>query len=242
MTSNQSRLQEVTKSRQAAERRAANAVAEVDRVELENAALLSDLNTVKEQEQQCSLQLTAEQRSREVEVSLLKAKLRNGENSIKRLKVEMSRQPVQQRHQQQQKQQAGSSSGSEWEGNSVSGSLSGGRAPLLVFRQLQDTLQQRQSELQTQAETLRQLEIQREEAVSNAETLTQQLSQMQSVSSELMLVKQQLRTALARQEVLLQMVGEKEEEVENLQAEMCDVKEIFQQQVSQLLNQMDSGH
>jgi hypothetical protein len=92
---------------------------------------------------------------------------------------------------------------------------------------------------------------------------------------------------IGRQEVLLQMVGEKEEEVENLQvrsasccmvlysfhwggnkggretcdivlllsdcsvvflivsfpqAEMCDVKEIFQQQVSQLLNQMDSGH
>jgi TATA element modulatory factor len=99
-------------------------------------------------------------------------------------------------------------------------------------------LQQREEEARSLAGQIHQLQVSRDALLEEVNFLSMRNAQMEEQLSGLPNLKQEALASRKRVDVLLEIVGEKEEEIEAVMADLQEVKNLYRAQIEELMDKV----
>ncbi len=113
-------------------------------------------------------------------------------------------------------------------------------AGLYARERMASALRQRTGEVESLQTRLREKETATEALAEEVVTLTTKLEELSTQVSDAPAVKEKLDTLEKRHATLLELLGEREERIGELTADLADVREIYKEQLNELMGRLES--
>ncbi|KAG0085580.1 hypothetical protein BGZ93_010957 [Podila epicladia] len=120
-------------------------------------------------------------------------------------------------------------------------SPSSGTGPAVAIERLNTMVRQLEGQVTFLTEQVRTTNKNKDELSDELVKVTMELEELQSLAAKVPGLEQELHLLQERHKAALEMLGERTEEVQELRADIVDVKEAYRDQISELLSQLEKA-
>ncbi|KAG0020036.1 hypothetical protein BGZ81_009509 [Podila clonocystis] len=117
---------------------------------------------------------------------------------------------------------------------------SSGTGPAVAIERLNTMVRQLEGQVTFLTEQVRTTNKNKDELSDELVKVTMELEELQSLAAKVPGLEQELHLLQERHKAALEMLGERTEEVQELRADIVDVKEAYRDQISELLSQLEN--